>query len=191
MTVEIETVEMPISELKELEDNPRTIKKQDFENLKKSIKDFPEMREMREIVVDEDYTVLGGNQRLRAMRELGIEKAPVKIVKGLSDYKKREFIIKDNISNGEFDMDILANQWDADELLDWGMFDVKHGIKDEKDLEKEPPAIVASFLTFDDDEEIRLEITDDTALKLMEQMLEYREKKGSYEGFWDEHFEEQ
>lgn len=191
MTVEIETVEMPISELKELEDNPRTIKKQDFENLKKSIKDFPEMREMREIVVDEDYTVLGGNQRLRAMRELGIEKAPVKIVKGLSDYKKREFIIKDNISNGEFDMDILANQWDADELLDWGMFDVKHGIKDEKDLEKEPPAIVASFLTFDYDEEIRLEITDDTALKLMEQMLEYREKKGSYEGFWDEHFEEQ
>ena len=191
MTVEIETVEMPISELKELEDNPRTIKKQDFENLKKSIKDFPEMREMREIVVDEDYTVLGGNQRLRAMRELGIEKAPVKIVRGLSDYKKREFIIKDNISNGEFDMDILANQWDADELLNWGMFDVKHGIKDEKDLEKEPPAIVASFLTFDYDEEIRLEITDDTALKLMEQMLAYREKKGSYEGFWDEHFEEQ
>lgn len=191
MAVEIEIVEMPISELRELEDNPRTIKKQDFENLKKSIKDFPEMREMREIVVDENYTVLGGNQRLRAMRELGIEKAPVKIVKGLSDYKKREFIIKDNISNGEFDMDILANQWDADELLSWGMFDVKHGINDEKDLEKEPPAIVASFLTFDYDEEIRLEITDDTALKLMEQMLEYREKKGSYEGFWDEHFEEQ
>lgn len=190
MAIKVDIVELPISKLNELEDNPRTITKADFENLKKSIKNFPEMRELREIIVDENYTVLGGNQRLRAMRELGIETVPVKIVSGLSDDKKREFIIKDNISNGEFDMDILANQWDAEELMDWGMFDIKQGIKDEKDLEKDPPAIIASFLTFDYDEEIRTEITDDTAIKLMEEMVKYREEKGSYKGFWDEHFAE-
>lgn len=188
--MDVEVTDIEISKLHELEDNPRRINKADYENLKKSIKNFPEMRQLREIVVDENYTVLGGNMRLKAMRDLGIDKVPVKIVRGLSEDKKREFIIKDNISNGEFDMDILANQWDADQLLDWGMFDVKKGIKDEKEIEKNPPAIIASFLTFDYDEEIRIEVKDETAIKLMEEMVKYREENGSYKGFWDEHFEQ-
>ena len=93
--MDVEVTDIEIGKLKELEDNPRRINKADYENLKKSIKNFPEMRKLREIIVDENYTVLGGNMRLKAMRELGIEKVPVKIVRGLSEDKKREFIIKD------------------------------------------------------------------------------------------------
>ena len=113
--------EVELKALTETEHNPRQISKKDFETLKKSLKEFPEMQEIREIVVDENMTILGGHQRVKAMMANGQKTATVKIVEGLTDEQKREFIVKDNIQNGEWDFDELANSWDNLPLEDWGI----------------------------------------------------------------------
>ena len=100
--------------------NPRTIKDKNFADLVKSIKAFPEMLEAREIVVNTDLMILGGNMRYKAAGEAGVLEVPIKIVDWPID-KQREFIIKDNISGGEWDWDTLANEWDSDELEEWGL----------------------------------------------------------------------
>lgn len=101
--------------------NPRKISKKSYEALKKSLKDFPEMKQLREIVVDENLTILGGHQRIYALKDLGYADVTVKQVTGLTDQQKREFIIKDNTAAGEWDSDIMANQWDVAELEKWGV----------------------------------------------------------------------
>jgi hypothetical protein len=101
--------------------NPRKIGKKQYEALKKSLKDFPEMKQLREIVVDENLTILGGHQRIYALKDLGYTDVTVKKVSGLSESQKREFIIKDNTAAGEWDSDIMANLWDVKELEDWGI----------------------------------------------------------------------
>lgn len=110
-----------ITELKLNDNNPRLIKDPAFQELVQSIVDFPEMLKAREVVVDEEMRVLGGNMRVRAMMELGYEKVKVKIAVGWTEKQKAQFIIKDNISYGEWDWDILANQWEAEELNQWGL----------------------------------------------------------------------
>jgi hypothetical protein len=85
-----------------------------------SIKDLPEMAEVRPVVVNTDMVVLGGNMRLKAMREAGWKDVPIHVVDWDED-KQRQFIIKDNVSGGEWDWEMLANEWDADELQDWGL----------------------------------------------------------------------
>ena len=112
---------MNIKQIKTNTNNPRVIKGDKFKKLVQSIKDFPEMLELRPIVIDEDNIVLGGNMRLRACTEAGLTDVPVKIAKGLTEEQKKEFIVKDNVGFGEWDWDILANEWDADELEDWGL----------------------------------------------------------------------
>lgn len=102
-------------------DNPRTISKKNFEKLKKSIQDFPEMTGLRPIVIDEDSVVLGGNMRLEALKSLGKKEVEVVKVTGLSPDQKREFVVKDNIPYGDWDWDKLANEWDAKELSEWGL----------------------------------------------------------------------
>jgi len=111
----------PITELLPNQENPRFIRDEKFNKLKKSIQDFPEMLNLREIVVDENMVILGGNMRLKALEELGITEAPTKIIKGLTESQKREFIVKDNVGYGQWDWDILANDWDNDLLDEWGM----------------------------------------------------------------------
>lgn len=101
--------------------NPRVIKDKKFFKLVNSIKEFPEMLEKRPIVVDESMMVLGGNMRLKASKEAGLKKVWVDIAKGWTDKQKREFTIKDNVGYGEWDWDILANEWDTVELSDWGI----------------------------------------------------------------------
>lgn len=115
------TTRVPLSQIRPNEDNPRLIKEEKFKKLVKSLREFPEMIELRPIVVDEGWTVLGGNMRLRALQELKVQEAPVTQVEGLTPEQKREFIIKDNASFGDWDWDILANQWDAELLPDWGL----------------------------------------------------------------------
>lgn len=123
-----------LSELVPTESNPRQIKKDDFERLKKSVKSFPKMLDIREIVIDENGTILGGHQRVKALLANGETEATVKIVEGLSDDEKREFVIRDNIQNGEWDFDILANEWDDLPLGDWG---IELGTNDnENDIER-------------------------------------------------------
>ena len=112
---------MNINQIKTNTNNPRIIKGDKFNKLVQSIKDFPEMLELRPIVIDENNIVLGGNMRLRACTEAGLTDVPVKIAKGLTEEQKKEFIVKDNVGFGEWDWDILANEWDADELEDWGL----------------------------------------------------------------------
>lgn len=116
--MEIRTVKL--SELKSNPSNPRFIKDNSFKKLVKSIKDFPEMRDIREIVVNKDMVILGGNMRYRAMKEAGINDVRVKIVE-LDEQKQKEFIVKDNIESGEWDWEKLANEWDKDKLEEWGL----------------------------------------------------------------------
>ena len=102
-------------------DNPRFIKDYKFEKLVKSIKEFPQMLELRPIVVNKDMVVLGGNMRLKACEEAGIEQVPIIFADNLTEEQQKEFIIKDNSSFGEWDWDLLANEWDTEQLIDWGM----------------------------------------------------------------------
>jgi len=119
MESKIKTVKL--SEIKLNPDNPRTITGKAMENLVKSLQDFPEMMKLREIVVDESMTVLGGNMRLLALQKSGAKDCTAKIVKGLTPDQKREFVIKDNAAFGEWDMDALANSWDDLPLFEWGV----------------------------------------------------------------------
>lgn len=112
-----------LKDIKTNPDNPREIKENKFDQLKKSIKEFPEMMELRPIIIDDDNVVLGGNMRLRALKELGYKEVDDKWVKKaseLTEEQKKEFIIKDNQPYGEWDIDKLANEWGVDDLLDWG-----------------------------------------------------------------------
>ena len=102
-------------------DNPRFIKGDKFEKLVKSIREFPQMLELRPIVVNKDMIVLGGNMRLKACEEAGIEQVPIIFADNLTEEQQKEFIIKDNSSFGEWDWDLLANEWETQDLIDWGM----------------------------------------------------------------------
>lgn len=102
-------------------ENPRVIKDHKYKSLVKSIQDFPKMLEIRPIVVNSDMVILGGNMRLRACQEAGLKEIPVIIAKDLTESEQREFTIKDNVSFGEWDWDVLANDWDDTELNDWGL----------------------------------------------------------------------
>lgn len=110
-----------IKKLKENEENPRYINKKKFQKLVDSIKEFPEMLEQRPIIVDENYFVLGGNMRLKACQKAGIKKVWISQVDGWTIDQKREFIIKDNVGFGEWDWDILGNDYNFNELEKWGM----------------------------------------------------------------------
>lgn len=109
-----------LSEIRENPNNPRTIKEDKFEKLVRSIQTFPEMLEARPIVVNPDMVVLGGNMRLKACKAAGLTEAPVYIA-SWEESKAKEFIVKDNVGFGEWDWDILANEWDAVELEEWGL----------------------------------------------------------------------
>ena len=111
---------MLVSQIKPNPNNPRLIKDDKFKKLVQSIKDFPDMLNKRPIVVNKDMIVLGGNMRLKACIEAGMKDVPV-IVADWSEEQQREFIIKDNVSGGEWDWDILANEWDAEQLTEWGL----------------------------------------------------------------------
>jgi ParB-like chromosome segregation protein Spo0J len=112
---------MLIQEIKSNPNNPRLIKDHKFKQLVKSIQDFPQMLELRPIVIDENNMVLGGNMRLKACLEAGLTDVPVIHANNLTEAQKKEFIIKDNISFGEHDWDALANEWNIIELDEWGL----------------------------------------------------------------------
>jgi hypothetical protein len=154
-----------LSKLKTNPNNPRIIKDDKFKKLVQSIKDFPEMLELRPIVVDEDMIILGGNMRLKACKEAGLKEVHIKIAKGLTPEQKDEFIVKDNVGFGEWEWDILANSWDSVQLKDWGL-DVWQNL-DDTDLE--------DFFTEDNQDEkggeknkIILEYTEEEYNKILE-----------------------
>jgi site-specific DNA-methyltransferase (adenine-specific) len=112
---------VPISQVIPNPTNPRIIKDDKFKKLVKSIEEFPQMLELRPIVVDSNMVVLGGNMRLKACIAAGLKEVPIIVADNLTEQQQAEFIIKDNVGFGEWDWDLLANQWDVEALEDWGL----------------------------------------------------------------------
>ncbi len=147
---------LPIGKIKANPNNPRTIKDDKFFKLVQSLKDLPEMAKVRPVVVNQDMVVLGGNMRLKAMKEAGWKEAPVEIV-DWDEEKQRQFIIKDNVGFGEWDWEMLANQWDAEQLDDWGLtlpiFDTEPSADELIGDDKNKPATMK--ITFDSPEQLQ------------------------------------
>jgi hypothetical protein len=120
----MKTEKININKIKLNPNNPRLIKDDKFAKLVQSIKDFPEMLEIRPIVVNDDMIILGGNMRFKACKEAGLKEVSIIKVSGLSAEKQREFLIKDNVSGGEWDWEMLKD-WDSLDLQDWGL-DIKN-----------------------------------------------------------------
>lgn len=120
-----EIIKVPISKVKPNPKNPRVIKDDKFQKLVKSITEFPGMLEKRPLVVTSDvdgkYVVLGGNMRLKAAKEVGIKQIEIITADDWTEEQKAEFLIKDNVSFGEWDWDQLANEWDVEKLEDWAL----------------------------------------------------------------------
>jgi site-specific DNA-methyltransferase (adenine-specific) len=154
-----------ISEIKTNPNNPRIIKDDKFKKLVKSIQDFPEMLNIRPIVVNSDMIVLGGNMRLKACREAGLKEIPIIYAENLTEEQQREFIIKDNVGFGEWDWEDLGINWDKEELEEWGL--------DLPEFEKE--VLEAT----DDDYEIPEEIKTDIVLGDLFEIGEHRLLCGS------------
>jgi ParB-like chromosome segregation protein Spo0J len=110
-----------IADLIPSEKNPRSIGRKEYEALKKSLVEFPEMKQIRPVVIDEGMNVLAGHQRLYALQDLDYEDVLVLQVTGLTQKQKDEFMIKDNVSAGKWDADIIANNWDLDTLEQFGV----------------------------------------------------------------------
>jgi hypothetical protein len=126
-----------LSSIKPNPSNPRIIKDERFERLKQSITDFPQMMELRPMIVDESNTLLGGNMRFKALQDLGYKEIPdtwIKKASELTEEQKKEFIIKDNVGFGEWEWEQLANEWDVEQLTGWGL-DIPqfHGIENGTD----------------------------------------------------------
>jgi ParB-like chromosome segregation protein Spo0J len=117
----MKTTIVKISEVKQNPNNPRTIRDDKFERLVTSIKAFPEMLNIRPIVVNNDMVVLGGNMRLKACREAGLKQVPIIVAGELTEEQQREFIIKDNVSGGDWDWSALTSEWDTEQLEEWGL----------------------------------------------------------------------
>ena len=117
----MQSIKTKISEVKLNPNNPRLIKDDNFKKLVQSIKDFPEMLDIRPIVVNSDMVILGGNMRFKACKEAGLKEVPIIVADNLTEEQQREFLIKDNVSGGEWDFEMLSNEWDVEKLEDWGL----------------------------------------------------------------------
>lgn len=118
--------------------NPRIIKGEQLTKLKKSIMEFPDMLSLRPLVIDEDNVVIGGNMRLKALTELNIKDVPYIKVFNLDEEKRKEFVIKDNASFGEWDWDVLVGEWVVDDLSDWGITVPKSYFDDDVEPQFDP-----------------------------------------------------
>jgi len=133
--MEIKTVKL--SEIKSNPNNPRIIKDDKFSKLVKSIQEFPKMLEIRPIVVNADMIVLGGNMRLKACKEAGLKEVPIIFADDLTEDEQKQFIIKDNVGFGEWDWDMIANEWDAEQVEEWGLDIPEFSIKEELQAEED------------------------------------------------------
>ena len=161
--------QVKISQVKRNPNNPRIIKNDKFKKLVKSIQEFPEMLKLRPIVVDEDMIVLGGNMRLKASKDAGLKEVWIEIAEGLTEEQKKEFIVKDNVGFGEWEWDILANEWDSVQLAEWGL-DVWQNEDDEQNND-------VNDISDNISEEYRVEI-ELTSEREQEQIFNELTKKG-------------
>lgn len=117
----MKAIKIKVSEIKSNINNPRLIKDQKFNKLVESIKEFPKMMNLRPIVIDENNVILGGNMRFKASIKAGINEVYALRADDLTEKEKKQFIIKDNVGFGEWDWDILANQFENSDLNEWGL----------------------------------------------------------------------
>lgn len=117
----MKTETVKIGNVKSNPNNPRVIKDDNFRKLVNSIKEFPKMLKIRPIVVNDDMVVLGGNMRLKACKEAGLKEVPIIKASDLTEDEQRQFIIKDNVSGGEWDWAMLTSEWDTEKLEEWGL----------------------------------------------------------------------
>lgn len=181
----MESEKVKIGEVKPNPNNPRLIKDDKFKKLVNSIKEFPEMLDIRPIVVNKDMIVLGGNMRLKACVEAGLKEVSIIRAENLTEEQEREFIIKDNTSGGEWDWDIIANEWVAEQLIEWGMdvwtqsTDLNEILEDELDLTEDFDPIGESagmqrvVFIFDGEEE--------AASYLTAQKIEYKKRNMAWQ----------
>tara|TARA_Y100001963_G_scaffold159258_1_gene262144 strand:+ start:1485 stop:2087 length:603 start_codon:yes stop_codon:yes gene_type:complete len=125
----MKTEKIDIKKVKPNPDNPRVIKNDKYNKLVTSIKEFPEMLKLRPIVVNKDMIVLGGNMRLKACKEAKLKEVYIIKADELTEEQQKEFMIKDNASFGEWDWDIIANEWNSVDLEAWGI-DVWQNVDD-------------------------------------------------------------
>lgn len=126
----MEVKKVSINDIKTNPDNPRIIKDYKFSKLVNSIREFPQMLKLRPIVVNNQNVILGGNMRYKASIEAGLKEVYIVQADELSDEQQKEFIIKDNVGFGEWDWDLLGNQFDFEQLEDWGLDTIKHDWED-------------------------------------------------------------
>jgi ParB-like chromosome segregation protein Spo0J len=149
---------MKLKDIKANPNNPRIIRDERFEKLKRSIQEFPKMMELRPIVLDSDNFVLGGNMRLRALQDLGFKEVPdewVKQADKLTEEEKQRFIIADNVGFGDWDWQTVASNWDAEKVEEWGLDVPGFAIEPEADelIDEEknkPPTMKITFPTPED-----------------------------------------
>ena len=172
-------------------------------------KSLQELGAGRSILIDKDNNIIAGNGIVEAAGQVGLDKVKIVETDGteliavkrtdmkLNSKAGREMALADNATSAidlEWNEGLVAEASEEYGINagDWGLdFAIKKSIKDEKDIENNPPSIVTSFITFDYSDEIELKITDETASKLMGEMIKYREENGPYEGFWDERLKDE
>jgi|TARA_R100000084_G_scaffold57570_1_gene24377 hypothetical protein len=166
--------QVKISQVKANPDNPRIIKNDKFKKLVKSIQEFPEMLALRPIVVDENMIVLGGNMRLKASKEAGLKEVWIEVAEGLTEEQKKEFIVKDNVGFGEWEWDMLANEWDSVQLAEWGL-DVWQNEDDIEDIEE--------ITDFNEEVNFIIKCENTIQLKQLQDKLKITSTKTSYNKF--------
>jgi len=164
---------VPIKKVKANKSNPRIIRDDKFRKLVRSIKEFPEMLRVRPIVVNGDMETLGGNMRLKACLEAGLKEVPVVVVEEWDEQRQKEFVIKDNLGYGEWDWDLLANEWDTQKLEEWGM-DVWKG--EEMMVEDEMEGEGGSGDLDDDKKRIYIEISQQFFEEMLDVLRYWREQ---------------
>ena len=139
----MEIIYRDIATIRKAENNPRTISEEQLQKLQKSIQDNLDYFEARPIILSDrtgELIIIAGNQRYEACLQLGIKEVPTVLIPNLTEDREREIIIRDNVNNGEWDMDALANGWDVDELKDWGMDLPKEWEGIDEDIENDKSA---------------------------------------------------
>lgn len=184
---------VPIHQVKVNPNNPRIIKDDKFHKLVKSIESFPEMLAIRPIVVNKDMIVLGGNMRLKACEEAGLKFIPVLIADDLTEEQQREFIIKDNIGFGQWDWELIANNWDIEQITDWGLdvpyFDnekLDYSVLEDSELDEK-----ASELTDGVKKAIQIEFEPEHYQDAYELVKFWRERKAYVGGMLMEYLKEE
>ena len=163
MTEKNEIIVVKVGHIKPNPNNPRIIKDDKFKKLVKSIQEFPQMLNIRPIVVNDDMVVLGGNMRLKACKEAGLKELPIIKASSLTEEQQKEFIIKDNVGFGEWDWESIANEWDAEQLTEWGLDIPQFAMlpsEDEliADEKKNPPTMKITFESVEDLQQAEIDI---------------------------------